>query len=64
MSTIYDGWDTDEEIAAKFRARFGFGTADTVRRWKRQGLLEKYGLRTKNAGRVPLYQEIEKAAAS
>jgi hypothetical protein len=55
--TIFDGWYTLEEMAAKWRDRFGHGSADAFRRWKREGRLEQYGLEFMYAGRTPLVRQ-------
>jgi hypothetical protein len=57
QQTIFDGWFTFEEMAAKLRGRFGHGSADAIRRWKREGRLEEYGLEFRYTGRTPLVRQ-------
>jgi hypothetical protein len=64
QQTIFDDWHTLDEMAAKWRARFGHGSADSIRRWKREGTLERYGLEWSYAGRTPIVREKKMASAS
>jgi hypothetical protein len=59
MSTqhIFKGWLTTAEIAADINRRFGHGTADSIRRWKREGRLDEYGLEVRYVGRTPVYRQ-------
>jgi hypothetical protein len=54
---IFDGWSTYEEMASKWRDRFGYGTPDVFRRWRREGRLEQNGLEFKQVGRTPLVRQ-------
>jgi hypothetical protein len=54
QTILFPGWSTLEEMAAHFRDRFGHGSVDAIRRWKREGRLEEYGLELRYAGRTPL----------
>lgn len=53
---MFAGWQTAKEIGADLYRRLGHGSADAVRRWKREGKLEKFGLEVRYVGRTPLYR--------
>jgi hypothetical protein len=61
QSVLFADWFTFEEMGARLRDRLGHGSADAIRRWKREGRLAEYGLEVRNTGRTPLVREMKTA---